>query len=304
MRFSAVDIGSNGVRMLFTEVFKNSDGDDLFRKISLIRLPIRLGEDAFLHGKIKKARSEKLIKSLMAFKMLNEVYGVIDYRVCATSAMRDSSNSKELILSIKQKTGIDIEILKGKEEAEMIYENHIAESMNPKGCYLYVDVGGGSTELSLFKKGKRIKSESFDVGTLRIKNNIVKNQAWEDMKSWLTRYSDKHDPLMIIGTGGNINRLYKLAKLKDYAPFYIKQLKDLNSTLSKLTLREKVEKLGLRQDRADVIVPASEIFLKIMKWSNISEIMVPKLGLADGIVHDLYTKHMNKIKSSPSNGKQ
>lgn len=297
MRFSAVDIGSNGVRMLFTEVFRNSDGEDVFKKITLIRLPIRLGEDAFLHKKIKKARAEKLVKTLSAYNLLNEVYGVVDYRVCATSAMRDSENSKELINQIKSETGIEIEILKGKEEAEMIYENHVAETLNPKGSYLYVDVGGGSTEISLFKKEKRIKSESFDVGTLRIKNKIVKESTWDEMKNWLQKYSDKHDPLLIIGTGGNINRLYKMAKLKDYAPFYYKQLKELNGSLSKLSNRDKVEKLGLREDRADVIVPASEIFLKIMKWSNISEIMVPKLGLADGIIHELYNKH----KSSKNN---
>ena len=298
MRFSAVDIGSNGVRILFTEVFKNSEGEDIFKKISLLRLPIRLGEDAFLTGKISTERAEKLVKTLMAYKSLNEVYGVVDYRVCATSAMREASNGLALIERIKKETGIKLEILKGKKEAEIIYENHIAESLNPKGCYLYVDVGGGSTEITLFKKGKRLKSESFDIGTLRIKNNLVKDEHWEAMKSWLSKYTDKHDPFLIIGTGGNINRLYKLAKLKDYAPLYYKQLKELNSELSLMSQKDKVEKLGLREDRADVIVPASDIFLKIMKWSNISEIMVPKLGLADGIVHELYTKHTGKTISN------
>ncbi len=296
MRFSAVDIGSNGVRMLFMEVFKTSDGEDAFRKITLIRLPIRLGEDAFLHGKIKGPRAEKLIKSLSAFRQLNEVYDVKDYRVCATSAMRDASNGPELRERIKKETGFELEILKGKEEAEMIYENHVAESLNPKGSYLYVDVGGGSTEISLFKKGKRVKSESFNIGTLRLKNDIVTEKTWSDMKSWLRTYSDKYDPLLIIGTGGNINRLYKLAKLKDYAPLYYKQLKELNGNLSKMSLKDRIEVLKLREDRADVIVPASEIFLKIMKWSNISEIMVPKLGLADGMIHDLYNKHTKKLK--------
>lgn len=298
MRFSAVDIGSNGVRILFAEVFRTSEGEEAFRKISLLRLPVRLGEDSFLKGKIGKSGASRLLKTLSAFKLLNEVYGVVDYRICATSAMREASNRAEIIEMIKKSTGLQIEILKGKKEAEMIYETHIAESLNAKGCYLYVDVGGGSTELSIFKKGKRVKSESFDIGTLRIKNGIVKDETWDSMKAWIFKYNEIHNPLLIIGTGGNINRLYKLAKLKDYAPFYLRQLKELNANLSKLSLTEKIEKLGLKEDRADVIVPASEIFLKIMKWSNINEIMVPKLGLADGIVHELYKKYSSGIKNN------
>ena len=174
MRFSAVDIGSNAIRMLFSEVYKNNDGEDVFRKLSLIRLPIRLGEDSFMHGKIKKARAEKLLKTIRAYQLLNEVYEVVDYQVCATSAMRDAENSSELIDMIKKETGVEIEVIKGKREAEIIYENHVAESLNSKGCYLYVDVGGGSTELSIFKRGQRLESESFDIGTIRMKNDLVK----------------------------------------------------------------------------------------------------------------------------------
>jgi exopolyphosphatase/guanosine-5'-triphosphate,3'-diphosphate pyrophosphatase len=298
MRLSAVDIGSNAVRLLFTEVFKNKEGEDVFRKISLVRLPIRLGEDAFIHGKIKKEKAEKLQKTLEAYNLLNKVYGVVGYRVCATSAMREASNSAELIEKIKKSCGINIEILPGKREAEIIYENHVAESLNPKGSYLYVDVGGGSTELSIFKRGERIKSESFDIGTLRIKNKIVKDSTWVEMQEWLEKNSLKYEPLLIIGTGGNINTLYKMAKLKDYAPFFYKQLKDLNQNLKSYSQKDRVEKLGLRPDRADVIVPASDIFLKIMKWSSIMEIMVPKLGLADGIIHELYTQQIAATSSA------
>ena len=287
-----MDIGSNGVRVLFSEVFRTSEGKDAFRKISLIRLPIRLGEDAFLKGTISKSGIKKLLRTLSAYKLLNEVYGVVDFLICATSAMRDASNRKEVIERIREETGLEIEVLNGKKEAEIIYENHIAESLNPKGCYLYVDVGGGSTELSLFRKGKLLKSESFDVGTLRIKNDIVKKESWAELKSWLVEYCEIYEPLLIIGTGGNINRLYKLARLKDYAPLYYRQLKELSAQLENMTNDQRIEKLGLREDRADVIVPASEIFLKVMKWSNISEIMVPKLGLADGIIHSLYSRHM------------
>ncbi|MEQ8324621.1 MAG: exopolyphosphatase [Vicingaceae bacterium] len=295
MRYSAVDIGSNAVRMLFAEVFKNKEGEIVFRKISLVRLPIRLGEDAFIHGKIKKARIEKLSKTLQSFKLLNEVYSVVDSRVCATSAMREASNSAEIIERIEKETGINIEILAGKKEAEIIYENHIAESLNPKGCYLYVDVGGGSTEISIFKQGQRIKTESFDIGTLRIKNKLVKNKTWNEMEEWLEQNSTKYEPLLIIGTGGNINRLYKQAKLKDYAPFYYKDLKVVSLNLKRYSLKERIEVLGLRPDRADVIIPASEIFLSIMKWSGIKEIMVPKLGLADGIIHELYAKNKKEL---------
>ena len=292
MRYAAVDIGSNAVRLLFAEVFQNGDGEDVFRKVSLVRLPIRLGEDAFVHGKIKKARAEKLKKTISAFNTLNEVYGVVAFRVCATSAMREASNSVEIISDIEKETGIRIEILAGKQEAEIIYENHIAETLNPKGCYLYVDVGGGSTEISIFKKGQRIKSESFDIGTLRVKNKLVKDKAWDDMKAWIAKVCSKYEPLLIIGTGGNINRLYKQAKLKDYAPFYYKQLKEVYQSLKAHTLKERIEVLGLRPDRADVIIPAADIFLKIMKWSNTKEIMVPKLGLADGIIHEIHNRQV------------
>ena len=298
MRFSAVDIGSNAVRLLFAEVYKNREGEDVFRKISLVRLPIRLGEDAFLHGMIQQEKADKLQKTLEAYKLLNEVYGVVGHRVCATSAMREASNSIELIENVRNSCGIDIEILPGKREAEIIYENHVAESLNPKGCYLYVDVGGGSTELSIFKRGERIKSESFDIGTLRIKNHLVKENTWKKMKYWLVKNTTKYEPLLIIGTGGNINALYSLAKLKDYAPLFYKQLKDLNGQLKSFTVDEKIDKYRMRPDRADVIVPAADIFLKIMKWSNITEIMVPKLGLVDGIIHELYGQHITATKSS------
>ena len=241
--------------MLFTEVFKNHSGEDVFRKISLVRLPIRLGEDSFILGKISKKKAEKLEKSLRAYKLLNEVYGVSDYRVCATSAFRDASNGKEIIDQIKKSTGIQIEMLKGKREAEIIYENHIAESLNPKGCYLYMDVGGGSTELSIFKRGKRVESESFNVGTIRLKHVLVKDKTWNEMKAWIKKYTEKHEPLVIIGTGGNINRLYKLAKLKDYAPLYYKQLKETRLLLKSFSVKERIENFGIasgsrRCDRA------------------------------------------------------
>ena len=229
-----------------------------------------------------------------AFQRLTEVYEVVEYRACATSAMREASNGKKIIEKVQKLTGVEIEIIKGKEEAEIIYSNHVEETLDAKEAYLYVDVGGGSTELSVFKKGERIKSESFNIGTLRLKNNIVSDDSWADMKKFLRNISEKYSPNVIIGTGGNINRLYKMAGLKDYAPFYYKALKELNTTLSSLSLEEKMNQLGLKPDRADVITPATEIYLTIMKQTGIKEIMVPKLGLADGIIHQLYENQIAK----------
>jgi exopolyphosphatase/guanosine-5'-triphosphate,3'-diphosphate pyrophosphatase len=296
LRFAAVDIGSNAVRLLFSEVYEHGK-EPVFKKITLIRLPIRLGEDAFLNKKISDERAEKLLQSMEAFQRLKEVYQVVDYRACATSAMREAENGKKIIEKIKASTGITVEIVKGKEEAEIIYANHIAETLDPKEAYLYVDVGGGSTELSIFKKDERIKSVSFNIGTLRIKNKLVKESTWNEMKAWLKAMSEKYSPNVIIGTGGNINRLYKMAGLKDYAPFYYKDLKELSAFINRFTLEEKMRKLGLKPDRADVISPATEIYLTVMKHSNIKEIMVPKLGLADGLIHQLYEKHKRKQKT-------
>lgn len=231
-----------------------------------------------------------------AFQRLMEVYQVVDYRVCATSAMREATNGKQIIEDIKKATGINIEIIKGREEAEIIYSNHVEQSLDAKGSYLYVDVGGGSTELSVFKKGERIKSVSFNIGTLRIKNKLVQEETWAEMKKWLKGVTEKYSPKVIIGTGGNINRLYKMAGLKDYAPFYYKDLKELSAFLSKFSMEEKMRKLGLKADRADVISPATEIYLTVMKHTGIKEIMVPKLGLADGIIHQLYEKQKKKPK--------
>lgn len=293
MRFAAIDIGSNAVRLLFTEVFVATGGEEIFKKISLVRLPIRLGEDVFLGRPVPDVKVDKLIKGLQSFQLLADVYDVVNYRACGTSALRDASNGKEVIARIKEESGVSIDIIKGKEEAEIIYASHFAEDLNPKGCYLYVDVGGGSTELSIFKKSKRVKSESFNIGTLRLKNDLVKEKQWKLLKDWLEEYCGKYEPLMIIGTGGNINRLYKMAGLKDYAPLNYKRLKATYNYLSGFTLQGRIEELGLKEDRADVILPASDIFLKVMKWSGIRDIMVPKLGLADGIVHQLYEQHKN-----------
>lgn len=290
MRLAAVDIGSNAVRLLFSEVYPTETFPQL-KKISLIRLPIRLGEDVFLTNKISDSNKNKLIKTLLAFKQLVDVYEVVDYKICATSAMREAKNSNEVMIEIKQKVGIEINIIDGNTEADLIFNTHIAEKLNPNGTYLYMDVGGGSTELTLIKKGKKIDSFSFRIGTIRLKNNIVSKTTWKEMKNWITVIKSNYKIDMIIGTGGNINSIYTLCGLNNYKPLMYFKLKKMDKYLNSFTIEERQLKLGLRPDRADVITHASKIYLTVMKQAEVKEMFVPKVGLADGIVNQLFQKH-------------
>ncbi|PIQ15075.1 MAG: exopolyphosphatase [Flavobacteriales bacterium CG18_big_fil_WC_8_21_14_2_50_32_9] len=293
MRLAAVDIGSNAVRLLFCQVYPTETFPQL-KKISLIRLPIRLGEDVFLTGKISEQNQKKLIKTLLAFKQLVDVYEVLDYKICATSAMREAKNSDEMMAKIKEKVGVELNIIDGNTEADLIFNTHIAEKLNPNGTYLYMDVGGGSTELTLIKKGKKIDSFSFRIGTIRLKNNIVSKATWIEMKTWITTAKTNHPIDMIIGTGGNINSLYKLCGLSNYKLLMYFKLKKMDKYLNSLTIEERQLKLGLRPDRADVITHASKIYLTVMKQAEVKEMFVPKVGLADGVVNQLFQKHTAK----------
>ncbi|MCB9335147.1 MAG: ethanolamine ammonia-lyase reactivating factor EutA [Flavobacteriales bacterium] len=291
MRFAAVDIGSNAVRLLFCDVYPFKDSLTI-KKTSLVRLPIRLGEDVFSKKMVSKKNVDKLIKSIEAFKNLTEVYEVIDYRVCATSAMREAENGKDIIKTIKKQTGIEIEIIEGEIEAELIYQTHVAEKIDEKGCFLYVDVGGGSTELTLFAEGKKMMSKSFKIGTIRLKNNLVNQKTWKEMAEWVHKAKKKNQPSMIIATGGNINKLYKLCGLKDYKLMEYSDLQQMNSFLEKYSIEERINKLGLKPDRADVITHAGNIFLQVMKEVGVKHVFVPKVGLADGVIQELYNKHI------------
>lgn len=291
MRFAAIDIGSNAVRLLFCDVYPYQN-DFVVKKTSLVRLPIRLGEDVFTNGLISETNSLKLIETIQGFKSLASVYDVVDYRACATSAMREANNGKEIINEIKKKTKVAIEVIDGEQEAELIYSTHVAEKIDKKGTFLYVDVGGGSTEITLFSKGEKVTSKSFKIGTLRLKNDLVKPKSWSELKKWVKELSEKNQPSMLIATGGNINKLYKLCGLKDYALFEYADLKQMSKFIGKYTVDERITKLGLKPDRADVITHAAKIYLEVLDAANVKNTFVPKVGLADGIIYELYEKHV------------
>lgn len=293
LRFAAVDIGSNAVRLMFAYVFETKYGP-IFKKASLIRLPIRLGESSFHNQKIPDEKVDQLIAGLNGFKDLMKAFQVISYRACATSAMRDSINGKEVIARIKEESGIQIELIEGKEEAELIFGNHIAEKIGGENAFIYMDVGGGSTEFTLFMQGKKTESQSFNIGTIRLKDDLVSQAVWKEMTAWLEYIKKKYSPRQIIGSGGNINTLFKLSELREMAPMKIRMIKKLYKQLKNLSYDERVSKLGLRPDRADVIVPATELFLFAMSKSGCKEVVVPKVGLADGIIHLLYEDYKEK----------
>lgn len=292
MRFASIDVGSNAVRLMLCHVYE-VDGEAVLKKSELIRIPIRLGEDAFLHGKITKLKADKLVATMKAFKLLIEVFDALDYRACATSAMREAANGAEIMERIKREANIDIEIITGKFEAEVVYANHVVEHLDNSNSYLYIDVGGGSTELTLFSKGKWITSKSFNIGTIRLLYNKVDKEYWQSFKDWIRENTKNYQPVIAIGSGGNINKIFKMLKKKEAKPINYENLRELHDHLQMLTYEERISQLGLSPDRADVIVPAAKIFMTIMKHATIDKIIVPQIGLTDGLIHLLYEKHKN-----------
>ena len=288
MIFAAVDIGSNAMRLLFCRAYE-VNGKPVFSKEELIRLPIRLGEDVFLNGKISDKKADKLTTAMRGFSELIKVYEVDAYRAVATSAMRDASNGLEVIERIQREAGLTVEIIDGKVEAQLVFSNHIEEMLNPKHAYLYIDVGGGSTELTLYYNHRVMASRSFNIGTVRMLLDKVEKDEWDKMKSWIKSTTLGVRPLSAIGSGGNINKIFKMTK-KDNKSLSYNKLKGINDMLNSYTYNERVEVLGLKPDRADVIIHASKIFITIMKTADIENIFVPQIGLSDGIVHDLYDK--------------
>jgi exopolyphosphatase/guanosine-5'-triphosphate,3'-diphosphate pyrophosphatase len=268
-----------------------SDVEPVFKKAELVRMPIRLGEDAFRFRKISDEKIDQLAKSMKAFKLLMEVFGAIDYRACATAAMREASNSKEVVDYVKQYSGIDIEVIDGRTEAQIIYSNHIAEHLEHDKSYLYIDVGGGSTELTVFAENHIVASQSFNLGTIRILHDQVSKETWNVVKEWVNVNTRNFKPLTAIGSGGNINKIFKMADRKEHKPLSYDKIKDIYDYLKQFTLEERILQLGLNPDRADVIMPATKIFLTVMKTAEIDKIIVPQIGLSDGIVHLLYEKH-------------
>lgn len=294
MRYAAVDIGSNASRLLLCNVLEES-GETHFKKAELVRIPLRLGEDAFSAGKISQQKEDKFIKTLKAFKLLIDVFEPVDYRACATSAMRDASNGEEIIQRVRKECGLKIEIISGREEADLIFSNHVEEHLEKNKAYLYIDVGGGSTELTLFSEGRSLVSQSFDIGTIRWLNGQVTKEQWIEFKDWVRLITVGHHPVTAIGSGGNINKLFKMLKRKEGQPLAIEKLKEVYAEMKIHSVEERMEIWNLNPDRADVIVPAAKIFLSIMKAAQIEEIIVPQIGLADGIVHQLHEKYRQKM---------
>ncbi|TNF24834.1 MAG: exopolyphosphatase [Bacteroidetes bacterium] len=290
LKFGAIDIGSNAVRLLITNVFEGPEGP-VFKKASLVRVPVRLGEDVFNHGDISTKKADKLVDTMKAFRLLLGVHEVVSFRACATSAMRNSTNGEELVERVSEHAGIDIEIIQGKKEADIIFSNHFEEKLLPDRSYLYIDVGGGSTELTVFSENKPVASRSFRIGTLRLLSNKVEPQYWEKLLSWVEEKTAGLENLDAIGSGGNINKLYKMAEIPGRLPMDRAKLKELHVMLRTMTYEERIAKLGLNPDRADVIVPACEIFRAILKRAKIKNVIVPEFGLSDGITRLLYEDH-------------
>lgn len=288
MRIAAIDIGSNAARLLINEVGEPKKGKPQFTKLNLLRIPLRLGMDVFTKGEIGKERTQMLLDSMGVFSNLMKIYKVTHFRACATSAMRDAKNGPEIIRQVKRTTGIDIEIISGDEEASLVFENHIAEGLDKNFDYLYIDVGGGSTELTFYQNGKKSYQKSVNIGTVRLLNGLVKEDLWKEMKEDIRKNINSKKPIVAIGSGGNINKIFSMSKTKDGKPmsgvFLQKYYKEMNG----LSVAERMTKFNLRQDRADVLVPALQIFNNIMTWSDIDKIFVPKISVADGLIHSIY----------------
>ncbi|OSZ79321.1 exopolyphosphatase [Chitinophagaceae bacterium IBVUCB1] len=292
MVLAAIDIGSNAARLLITEASVYKDGTVDFTKLNLLRIPLRLGFDVFANGFISEEKKRKMIDTIKAYKLLMDIYKVEALKACATSAMRDASNGAQVLADIKRETGIDVSIISGQDEANIIYETHIAEKLNTEKSYMYVDVGGGSTEVTLFADNHIVFKESFNIGTIRLLNGSVSDEQWEHMKWYIKNHTKDYQPVEAIGSGGNINKIFSISKRKEGKPLPLDLLKDYYKELSLNSVEERQHLYNLRSDRADVIVPALQIYIAVMRWANADEIYVPKIGLADGLVKMLY-KEMN-----------
>lgn len=294
--YAAIDIGSNAVRLLIKSIDSDADSNEKLKKEILLRVPLRLGFDVFTIGELSPKKVEKLKRLMKAYRQLMKIYEVDDYEACATSAMRDARNGKEVIRRIAKETDIHIQLIDGQEEARRIYSNHIECLEDRQGNYMYVDVGGGSTEVNLLTNGQLLCSFSYNIGTVRMLSQAVTPEAWQQMEEGLRRMTAGLETINIIGSGGNINKLYRLADKKDkkHQRLSVASLRQLYDQLKPLTLEERMKTFSLKPDRADVIVPAAEIFLKIAEIISATYIHVPVLGLADGMIDGIYAKHLKK----------
>jgi exopolyphosphatase/guanosine-5'-triphosphate,3'-diphosphate pyrophosphatase len=294
LRLAAIDIGSNAARLLISDVINGPQGNPEFIKAALVRAPLRLGFEVFDKGEIPPNKVEKIVKTLKSYKLLLDVYEVKHVKACATSAMRDATNGADIIKKVKAETGIEIKIISGQEEASLIYENHIAENMTKDESYLYIDVGGGSTELTFFSDSKLVFKESFNIGTIRLLKNQVNESLWDEMKEFIKQKTKGYHHVTAIGSGGNINKIFSLSKRKEGKPLSLDLLRDYFKEFSNLSVSQRMTLYHLREDRADVIVPALLIYINTMRWADTEEIYVPKIGLADGLIHTLYEEVKNQ----------
>lgn len=290
-KYAAIDIGSNAVRLLISTITEPDGKPVCFKKTSLVRVPIRLGQDVFVKDYISDFNISRMKQTMKAFQLLMECHKIEKYRACATSAMRDAKNAKALIKDIKAETGIDIEIIDGNDEAAIIAATDLHELIDTEKKYIYVDVGGGSTEITIFANGKTVASKSFNLGTVRILNNLVSENDWIDFRIWIKEQTKSYPKIEMIGSGGNINHIFKASAKKSGKPLSFFYLSSYYQLLTSLTFEERIAQLYMNEDRADVIVPATEIYLTAMKHSKARNVLVPKIGLSDGIIKSLYNEN-------------
>ena len=293
MILAAIDIGSNAARLLICEVEKKGKETE-FNRLNILRIPLQLGFDVFEKGFIGSRKKKMLIDTIKAYKQLMKVYEVEHYMACATSAMRDAQNSKEIIKEIEAETSIEIEVITGELEAEIIYENHIAEFLDKDHSYLYMDVGGGSTELTLYHNNELVLQKSVNIGTVRLLTNKVSDDTWDELKDICKIIAKKHEHITGIGSGGNINKIFSLLRSKDDTYLQANAVRDMYKDIQELNVEERMKKYNIKKDRAEVIVPALLIYTNIFKWCNVEQILVPKIGLADGLIHHLYDQAVNE----------
>lgn len=287
-KYAAIDIGSNAMRLLITNIVEQEGKETQFNKSALIRVPIRLGQDAFTVGEITTENIDRMVDAMVAFRLLMKVYKVDKYKACATSAMREAYNGKEVAAIIQEKSEIAIDIIDGKQEAAIIASSDLHNFIATDKTYLYVDVGGGSTEFSLFADGKMVASKSFKNGTVRLLNEMVNEVVWQEIEKWIKTNTEGLENITMIGSGGNINKAFKLSGKTQDKPLTYKYLKSQFDHINALTYEQRISELGLNTDRADVIIPALSIYLSAMRWSGANHIYVPKIGLSDGVVKAMY----------------
>jgi exopolyphosphatase/guanosine-5'-triphosphate,3'-diphosphate pyrophosphatase len=287
LKFAAIDIGSNAIRLLIEEVHIDN-GIYHIEKVSLTRVPVRLGEDVFTKGKISKEKTRQLIKTMKAFWYLMEVHQIKYYRACATSAMREAKNREEIMAKVRKESHVDLELLSGDDEAEMIFQNFRIQNIDHSANYLYIDVGGGSTELTIIRDGQRIRSHSFELGTVRMLAGVFVPELWKEARKWIQEIIKDGQTYTAIGTGGNINTLFKLLGKKPGQQITRSEIQTMHNQLHALSMDERIVRFGLKPDRADVIIPACEIYLRLMKDAGVERMMVPKIGLADGMILNMF----------------